>query len=230
VPTRRITASPVKVTGAAPDGQQFESSLEEDFFCLLRFNRLVASFEHQPVTLEWLDPTGRIRKYTPDVLVRYRKDDPEAAELIPVLCEVKPDISDGKVSPRRKGQPRTENEDENALKWAAAERYAAHRGWGFKVYRESEIRTPYLTNARFLLRHCERKDGPQSSLETRLLKILDTDGAMTLRDWAAAGSSASLSPVESLPACYRLVGIGSVSADLDRLLTLDSMISPRLHA
>jgi len=230
MPTRRITASPVKVTGAAPDGQQFESSLEEDFFCLLRFNRLVASFEHQPVTLEWLDALGNIRKYTPDVLVHYRRDDPEAAELIPMLCEVKPDLSNGKTSPRRKGQPRTENEGENALRWAAAERYAAQQGWGFKVYRESEIRTPYLANARFLLRHCERNDVAQSDLETRLLDVLRIQGPMTLRDWAAAGSTTSLSPVESLPVCYRLIGIGSVSADLDILLTLDTKVSPRLNA
>lgn len=229
MPTRRITASPVKVTGAAPDGQQFESSLEEDFFSLLRFNRLVAKFEHQPVTLEWLDATGRIRQYTPDVLVHYRQDASDAGNLIPMLCEVKPDVSGGRTSPRRKGPPRAENEAENALKWSAAESFAAQRGWGFKVYRESEIRTPYLSNARFLLRHCERSDAIDPDLEARLLDALVGRGALRLRDWVAAVSTPATPPAELLPACYRLIGEGRVSVDLERLLSLDSLASTRTH-
>lgn len=116
MPTRRITRSPVKVTGTAPDGQGFESTLEEDFFVLLRFNPLVVSFEAQPVTVEWLDEAQKIRSYTPDVLVRYRIDMAESATWPPILCEVKPDFNEVSESPRRRLPPRTENEEENKLK------------------------------------------------------------------------------------------------------------------
>lgn len=223
MPTRRITSSPVKVTGTVPDGQQFESTIEEDFFTLLRFNRLVASFEHQPVTLEWLDATGKIRHYTPDALVRYRNDLPEAAGMVPVLCEVKPDLDTDKKSPRRRKPPRKEDEAENALKWAAAERYAERQGWQFKVYRESEIRTPYLDNARFLLRHRERRTA--SELDKPLLDNLRARGPLTLGEWAATLTSTTQERAEVLPVCYRLISESQVVVDLTVPLSLDSLIT-----
>jgi hypothetical protein len=223
MPTRHITRSPVKVTGTVPDGQKFESSIEEDFFLFLRFNRLVASFEDQPVTLEWRDAKGKIRDYTPDVLVKYRTDLPEAADMIPVLCEVKPDLVEGSKSARRYKPPRKEDEEENKLKWAAAERYASNHGWGFKVYRENEIRTPYLDNARFLLRHMER-GRPDPDLERRLLAALKSSGTLSLGDWAGTASSTIMERAQVLPACYWLIGTSQVDADLSTLLRLDSII------
>ena len=117
MPTRRITRSPVKVTGSAPDGQAFESTLEEDFFVLLRFNQLVKSFEAQSETVEWLDNAQKIRKYTPDVLVHYHQEFAESANWPSVLCEVKPDLNEASESPRRRMPPRKENEEENQVKW-----------------------------------------------------------------------------------------------------------------
>lgn len=223
MPTRRITSSPVKVTGTVPDGQQFESTIEEDFFTLLRFNRLVDSFEHQPVTLEWLDATGKIREYTPDALVRYRTDLPEAADMVPVLCEVKPDLNMETKSPRRRKPPRKEDEEENVLKWGAAERYAARQGWQFKIYRESEIRTPYFDNARFLLRHRERRTA--SELDKPLLNNLRARGSLTLGEWAATVTSTTQERAEVLPACYRLIAEAQVIVDLTVRISLDSLIT-----
>lgn len=228
MPTRRITSSPVKVTGTVPDGQMFESTLEEDFFTLLRFNRLVANFEHQPVTLEWMDATGKIRKYTPDALVHYRNDLPEAAGMVSILCEVKPDLNTDKKSPRRRKPPRKENEEENALKWAAAERYAARQGWQFKVYRESEIRTPYFDNARFLLRHLERRTA--SELDKPLLDKLRARGSLTLGEWAATMASTDQERAQILPLCYRLIAELQVVVDLQIPLSLNSMITANPNA
>ncbi len=223
MPTRRITSSPVKVTGTVPDGQKFESSLEEDFFILLRFNRIVASFEHQPVTLEWQDAQDKIRSYTPDALIFYRTDLPEAAGMIPMLCEVKPDLSEDSKTSRRYKLPRQEDEAENLLKWAAAERYASNHGWGFKVYRESEIRTPYLDNARFLMRHIERGK-PNPDLERRLLDTLKKHGALNLGDWIGTLSATITGRAQILPTCYRLIGASRVDVDLSVLLSLGSIV------
>ncbi len=222
MPTRRITRSPVKVTGTVPDGQGFESTLEEDFFVLLRFNRLVDSFESQTITIEWLDEAKKIRTYTPDALVRYRTDIPESAKMPPVLCEVKPDLNEGSESPRRRMPPRKENEAENELKWAAARRYAARRGWEFKVVRESEIRTPYLENVRFLLRHLER--GGDSRYDDALMSVLAQHGPLTLGAWAGKLSKSLEDRARVLPACYRLIGRQLVEAELSNRLTLDSIV------
>ncbi|MBI5922999.1 MAG: TnsA endonuclease N-terminal domain-containing protein [Betaproteobacteria bacterium] len=228
MPTRRIKASPVKVTGTAPDGQQFESTLEEDFFILLRFNRLVAGFESQPLTLNWLDEKNKIRDYTPDVLIHYRTDLPEAANLPPMLCEVKPDSNDGSESPRRRRPPRKEHEAENRLKWAAAEIHASRQGWHFKVFRESEIRTLYLKNARFLLRFLERP--VDSKYEAGLLEHIRKWGQLTLRDWAATIGSTPERRAQVLPACYGLIARQLVDVDLSVPLSLDSVVKAQPDA
>lgn len=222
MPTRRITKSPVKVTGAVPDGQEFESALEEDFFVLLRFNHLVASFEAQPVTIEWQDKDGKIRRYTPDVLVRYRDDLPESAGLPPVLCEVKPDLPETSGSPNRSRLRRKENEEENQLKWTAAERYASRQGWHFKVVRESEIRTPYFDNARFLLRYKERIDSPKH--ETTLRSWISERGAASLQEWAGILGASIEERASILPACYRLIALREVDVDLSVPLTLQTIV------
>lgn len=228
MPTRQITRSPVKVTGTAPEGQAFESTLEEDFFVLLRFNRLVKSFEAQTETVEWLDEAKKIRKYTPDVLVYYRQDIAESANWPPVLCEVKPDLNEASESPRRRMPPRRENEAENQLKWTAAKRYAAKRGWEFKVVRESEIRTPYFTNARFLLRYLER--GGESRYDSDLLKALAERGSLTLAGWVATQASSLEEQARIFPACYRLIATHRVEVNLSKLLALDSIVKAIAYA
>lgn len=228
MPTRRITRSPVKVTGTAPDGQQFESTLEEDFYVLLRFNPLVASFEAQPVTIEWRDDKGKIRSYTPDVLLRYRLDISESADWPPVLCEIKPDLTEKSESPRRRKPPRRENEEENKLKWAAAERYAARNGWHFKVIRESDIHTPYFHNARFLLRFLEKP--VDSKHEPDLLAWLAEREQATLKEWSSIRGHSLEERAELLPACYRLIAQRQVAADLTVPLTLDSTVAALLDA
>lgn len=227
MPTRRIKACPVKVTGTAPDGQQFESTLEEDFFVLLRFNRLVADFEAQPVTLEWQDDSGKIRKYTPDVLVRFRQDLPESAGRAPELCEIKPTAPGEQSKSRRHKLPRKENDAENLLKWAAAKRYAAKSGWEFKTFFEKDIRTPYLENARFLLRNLERTSN--SPHQDELLVTLAEHGPLALGDWASSVSPTLEGRARILPACYRLIAQQRVSADLEQRLSLKTLVSPVLH-
>ena len=222
MPTRKITRSPVKVTGTLPDGQRYESTLEEDFYVLLRFNPLVASFETQPVTVEWRDGEGKIRRYTPDALAHYRKDLKESVDLATVLCEIKPDLTEQSESPRRRKPPRTENEEENKLKWAAAERYAARQGWAFKVFRESEIRTPYLDNARFLLRYLERTG--DSKHEPELLAWIAERESRTLDEWASFRGGSTQIRADIFPACYRLIAQRRVEVDLSIPLTLGSII------
>lgn len=216
------------MTGTAPDGQQFESTIEEDFFVLLRFNRLVSNFEEQPVQVEWLDAKGKIHSYTPDVLVRYRQDLDESVSMPPLLCEIKPDHPEDSSKPVTRKRPYQEDEAENELKWAAAKRYAAAQGWDFSVFREKDIRTPYLKNVRFLLRALEKmKD---SHFQPELLKKLDEHGSLTLEEWAGTLASTIETRAKVLPACYRLIALQRVEVDMEQPLTLQSTIRPLAHA
>ena len=228
MPTRKLKSCPVKVTGTAPDGQEFESTLEEDFFVLLRFNRLVASFEAQPLTIEWLDANAKIRTYTPDVLVHYRQDMEDSAGMPSMLCEVKPDLPGEGIRSNRRKPPRKENESENKLKWAAAQSYAASRGWEFSVFRESDIRTPYLKNVRFLLRFLEKTG--DSQFEPELLNKLVDYGALTMEEWAGTLAPTLHARANVLPACYRLIAQQRVQVDLETVLSLKSKVMAVTHA
>ncbi|WP_161626918.1 TnsA endonuclease N-terminal domain-containing protein [Sulfuricella denitrificans] len=216
------------MTGTAPDGQQFESTIEEDFFVLLRFNRSVASFEAQPVKVEWLDAKGKIHTYTPDVLVHYHQDMDESVSKPPLLCEIKPDHPEDAPQPVKRKHPYKENAAENALKWAAAKRYATAQGWEFSVFREKDVRTPYLKNVRFLLRALEKvKD---SHFQPELLEKLDENGSLTLDEWAGTLASTLEARAKVLPACYRLIALQRVEVDLEQPLTLQSMVRAMSHA
>jgi len=219
MPTRKIKTSPVKVTGRAPEGQEFESHLEEDFFVLLRFNKNVVQWESHPLTIEWLDAQGKVREYTPDVLVEYRPEKPGADPVV-VLCEIKPDF-DGTSDRPKNRLPRRESEAENKLKWDAAERYAARKGWTFKVYREADIRTPYLRNARFLMRFRERPVSMHRHQE--LMDTLKAHTKLSLEDWVNPLVSTKAQRADLLPTCYHLITEGYVKVDLSTLISLKSV-------
>jgi len=220
MPTRKIKASPVKVTGTAPDDQQFESVNEEDFFVLLRFNREVHSFESNPVTIEWPDENGKISRYTPDVLVHYHPDE-TGAPRPSVLCEVKIDQNPAGDKPRH-WLPRNESEERNQMKWAAAERYATMRGWLWKVVRDSEIHTPYLRNAKFLLRHVERP-----GTDFRKSEVLEAlrQGPLPLQKLVAIVSPSVSDKPRVFQTCYRMLGTGEVYADLSVLLSNQTLLA-----
>jgi len=223
MPTRKIKRSPVKVTGTVPDGQKFESFLEEEFFTLLRFDNEIEHFEEQPITIEWKAENGDYRKYTPDVLITYKLKKGSQAPPPSLLCEVKPDEQDkDNKSPRRHTPPRKEDEKESVLKWDAARRYASRKGWIFKVFRESEIRTPYLDNARFLLHYLEHE--PTYQFRERLLESLK-HGALTLTEWISTIGPTKEEQAHAFPECHWLIATRKVHVDLHRPLTLYSEIS-----
>ncbi len=238
MPTRKIEGSPVKVTGTVPGDQRFESTLEQDYFSLLRFNPLVKSFEDQPVTIDWYDDSGKKHRYTPDVLVHFKHGSGDSPKKPSELVEVKPDPKSedelrrrpprfrttAKPSKRRK---RTKEEDarENELKWEAATVYSYRQGWTFVVVRESEIRTPFLNNVRFLLRFLERPLQNDHSADLLGKLVGRTDG-ISLGQWASLLGESPERRATVLPSCYRLIACKGVKVDLTIQLSLDSIIFP----
>lgn len=140
MPVRKIPRNYRNITGIAAHTKAigsaaFESTLERDFLSLIEFSNDVTKFEVQPVSIEWLDFTGKRHSYIPDVLVHYKQS---GRTKTVILYEIKY-RSDLK-----------ENWQALKPKFKAAIKYCKARGWHFKVVTEVEIRTLYLDNVRFL--------------------------------------------------------------------------------
>ena len=210
MPIRKIPKNYRNVTGRTSsqksEGESaFESTLERDFYTLLEFDNSVIRYEVQPVKIRYLI-NGKERSYTPDALVEYV----DSTSLKPTIYEVKY-RSDLK-----------ENWPEFKPKFKAAIRHARLMGWRFRLITEQEVRTTYLTNVKFLqsFRKHPVNDGYEALLLNRLAEMGETDAATLLlavfRDkWLQA---------ELIPSLWRLVGVGSIGADLNTQLTMASKL------
>lgn len=142
---RKIKSTWRSVSGFLPfrgaGGIPFESLLERDFLKRMRFNYRVETVIAQPVSVDFIDPSGRANTYTPDFLVYYHlTDSPIGQYTKPMLVEVKPAYEWRRNWRAWRG------------KWKAARRYAQQQGWTFSVYDESRIRGQALENIVFLER------------------------------------------------------------------------------
>ena len=153
---RRVPVNGISLTGEFL-GQEFESSLERDLLYLTYWDRSLDWFQVQPVTIEYLDSSGRLKSYTPDLLVSFNQKGPSKGKK-PHLCEVKykADLST--------------NWNEYYPKFKAAVAYARSQGWIFKIYTEDKIRIPLLANIKFLWRY--QFGGSYPAHEERLLTKL----------------------------------------------------------
>lgn len=209
-PVRKIGINTRSVVGTMPDGSQYESTLERDFMELVRFDKNILQFTAQPLTIEYLDSSGKLRRYTPDGFIEYRRDTWPAREMANVLCEIK---------------YREDFRDQWRVllpKFRAAKQYCTERGWEFRVFTEREIRTPYLDNVRFLWPYVRdlRNDGYADLLKLQLEEVRESDPEALLcsvcRDkWRRA---------EILPDLWWLIATYQIGCDLTQPLTMKSRI------
>ena len=204
---RKIQPNFRSITGlnGAAD-QEFESSLEADLMTLQQFDPEVDHFESQPLTISYVDQVGMARTYTPDLLVRYKPD----AEKSPLLCEVKyRDEYRKKISELRP-------------KFKAAVHYAKANGMRFRVMTDREIRTPYLANARFLLRFRNIETEPEQS--RAVLEAMRQDGKLTPASLLASISQERMVQAAYLPVLWHLMANFVIQADLSETLGMESRI------
>ena len=219
--TRRIRASPVKVTGVAPGDQRFESFLEEEFLVLMRYRHDVTSFERPETSIPWKDKDGKIRQYTPDLIVRYKPDEDHPKGRT-IVCEVKPNFGEDEGTPASL-LPRDEDDEENKLKWAAAALWAEARGWSFKVFQSTDIRSAFLQNAKFLVKYVERTHSEVGREE--LLSILRESGPMRLMDLMERARPVKEERALLFPTLYTQIVRGVIDVDLSVRLTNHSTLS-----
>lgn len=183
-----------------------ESTLERDWLILLDFDfdGSIERYEEQPLRIDYRDEEGRRRHYFPDVLIFYKDNRP------PLLCEVK-------------------YRDELKQKWKemkpkirAALAYARERGWRFRILTEREIRTPFLTNVKFL-RH-QRRFEPSDDLQRMVIDKLRRMRRATPERLVRAIHHDPRERAEIIPIVWYLLSTRQVYADLTQPLTMDTLI------
>ena len=157
---RRVPVSSRSLTGEV-DGTEFESSLERDLMMLMTREPNFDWFQSQPVEIEYEFPPGKIRHYTPDLLLNFSPDSNEKVRK-PELCEVK------------YKEDLEENWSEYRHKFKAATTYCRERGWKFRIYNEKRIRGDKLTNIQFLWMY--RDTSYDILLGEKILQQLQADG------------------------------------------------------
>lgn len=222
VPARRIKPSRYSITGyvaatKAPGAQDAESSLEHDFLTLMEYDLRVERYLAQPFTIEWRDEAKRKRRYTPDVIVKYSFSAmQENPYLRTTLFEVKPQA----ILRREWAELRP--------KFRSAIGWAREHECRFRIVTEEAIRTPYLTNARFLLGYRSRflRDDPilngerQHLILTTLCRLKQT----TPRQLLDAMTPDRMQQAELIPWIWNLVNQQLIGVDLTQPLTMASSI------
>ncbi len=211
MPVRKIPKNYRNVTGIAAQTKaigeaQFESPLERDFIALLEFSPDVARYEVQPVKIEWIDAQGKPRYYRPDVRVEFCDELKRPPWLYEVKCR-----DDLRV-----------HWEELRPKFRQGIRYARKQGWVFHLVSDAEIRTPYLTNVRFLLGYRNRTI-PKAPTDA-VMHALERLGEASVEQLLQALSDDPWQQAEYLPAIWYLIANWRLHADLQQTLTMASPI------
>lgn len=211
MPVRRIPKNFIHITGIVASYKsigpaEFEGGLEYDHVLIREFDQQTATFEVQPVRIPYRDHSGKLRYYTLDLRAEHIDN-----RVKPLLCETKP------RAVLRKDWA------EFKPKFRAAIRHANQEDSRFKIVTDKEIRTQYLTSARFFLPF--RRRGGNPALESVLLDAMATMVEATPRKLLNKITEDEWKQAKMMPVLWYLIATFQVSADLDQVLTMDMRIS-----
>jgi hypothetical protein len=200
MPVRKIPKNHIFVTGRhasqkSTGNADFESPLENDHLILLDFDPRVKSYEVQPVTV----PVPGVPKgYTPDVLVHFYEEQEGTSPSELVEVKTHEDFETNKLA--------------YAPKFAAAEAFARDRGWVFVRKSDKDIRTPKLSNLKFL-RAYRRVEPLQDHVDALLGQLEEHGGRSTSERLLSALCTTADSRAELLPTLWHLVLTHRITAD-----------------
>jgi len=188
----------------------FESTLERDLLVLLEYDSTVEDVIEQPVTIEYVNHNGRAASYTPDFLVHYSVKNGNKSDRCSKLIEVKPS--------------RFLEKDWGDLKkkFKVGVACAKDKGWVFKIYNESRIRTQRFRNIRKLegFRNLYmQKDG----LEFYINQVMHVDG-VSIGRLVSHLNSIKGKDTNSLSLVWHLIYIKFLRCDLSKLLDLETKV------
>jgi hypothetical protein len=201
-PVRTIGISSRSVTGTVPGIGAYESTLERDLMEILRFDPAVLSVSPQPLRVEFVKADGSKGKFYPDGLIEFK---PEFS-MLPVLYEVK------------YREDFRANWRDLMPKFRAAKRFAFSNGWRFEVFTEREIRTPYLSNVKFLFPFLQRRF--PESVTSWVLQVLSDLGEADPDFLLCALCKDKDNRAELIPVIWHLVATEAIDCDLEIPLTM----------
>lgn len=211
MPVRKIKKNYRSVTGyfaSVKNGRNiaYESLLERDFFLLLEFDRLVSSYEEQPLRLSYRYGNKDL-PYTPDALVQYK-----AETLPPCIFEIKysDEIKEKKVFLREK--------------FVQIEDYLRSNDMEFKLFTELDIRTQFLENAKMIYRFASINDMYYDERINKISDILETGESMSVTECMNRLSQNRYDQAIHLPYLWHLIFTGKISIDMDSKITNNSLI------
>lgn len=184
----------------------FESSLERDWLICLDFDPDVELILEQPFTLHYEVERTALR-YTPDVLVRYRERSGCAAVVV-FEVKLREELRSGFAKYRQRFRHMV--------------RHCREQGWRFKIVTEREIRTPYLSNAKFLRSY--RNLPSQTLYRDQLLYSMKALGPTTPQGLLAMAYLHEEKRMAALPELWRMVARREITAEFDLPLTMNSTI------
>jgi hypothetical protein len=187
----------------------YESGLELDFCTVLELDDAVQCFESQPLAVTYVRQSGRICRGFPDFLVTFAPGTGRPIELVDVKPRSKLHKDWVHLKPRLK----------------AACGYARSRGWLFRLKTETEIRTPFLNNAKYLLRYL--RDGADPAHEAHLVAALGDLAATTIGTLLETTYPNREARAAAIPTLWNLIARRIVHADLNGDLNLKSNIRLR---
>ncbi len=212
---RKIPINRRSVTGFVPSRKMlgklvpFESTLERDLLEILEFDLNVDMYDVQPVRIDYCDPSGKKRHYTPDVFVKYRREVVPAKNMKHMLCEVKY-IEDLK-----------KNGKEWRYKFKAARLFAKQKGWKFRILTERNIRTPFLDNVMFLKRYKDVKFDTLGELVLEQMRELRVCTPEVLLLSVSADKNVK---VRLMPLLWHLISVRRIGAELNEPFNMKSTI------
>lgn len=168
---------------------------------LCRFDPDVVMVEEQPVTIDWVDVTGKKRRYTPD----YRVVRHAGVEIVEV--KYRADLKAGWETFRPA--------------FAAARDWSVCRGMRFRIATDLSIRGPLLFNARRLVPRLHDPVNPL--IEGHILHVLMCQ-TRRFSDVVAAVATQEIPPEIVLTTLWGMIARRHVLTDLNREITGSSLL------
>lgn len=200
MPVRKVSNHGGNITGAVPSRKlgrmiHFESLMERAYIYLLEHDRRVTHYEEQPCRIDYISD-GQRRHYTPDFAVSW-------TEGLPSLVECKPSTH--------------LDDDDNRLKWTAAQLWCARHGFTFAVVTEALMQQHaiLLDNLAALAGHAYQHYAPQS-LDAILAVIQESEAPILVS--IVVGRLPQLHPQHVRACIWHLLATGTLAADLTKPL------------
>lgn len=166
----------------------------------------------QPVVIPYITELGNQSTYTPDFLVQFSSSNCDDFEdfPVPMLIEIKPN------------KKLVEDWDKLKPKFRAAHRFAADKGWKFKIISETRLYDQYWENINFLRKF--RRSHVDAVDQQLLLDTLQKLGQSTINQLPAHIFKDKTNVLKGIHQVWALVAKRMIACDLYCPLTAETVI------